>query len=338
VRSSADKLNAVVVGNLKAFLAIFKGRGRRTNENKNAVDAVMTAVCGGGITSDKLARQLARQLEVSYRLVKRGEVTRSSMVDMDSKNWVRVNSKVPASAIRVEHQSIIAEALHGDDFSRVDNTDKDPIVINMGVDSSTGARLYDLHHRREMLYSTDAEILHELTGHNPTNPNNPNPPHPAWAAVVEATKTEKRPGGIKGSTKCRGTSRRRNAAGIAEGIVVGSDVVLRMHPDERRLNPEDEYFVGSVVEPAMKLDAPACYGTNSFYKNDWIVKIRWYELSSIEQNGDRMYKRGNMQFLNVKMVVQNLTRQIKLDHKGRGKYCLAKNLDDHIVQHGDINT
>eukprot|EP00563_Minutocellus_polymorphus_P014781 CAMPEP_0181059348 /NCGR_PEP_ID=MMETSP1070-20121207/21332_1 /TAXON_ID=265543 /ORGANISM="Minutocellus polymorphus, Strain NH13" /LENGTH=245 /DNA_ID=CAMNT_0023139015 /DNA_START=1713 /DNA_END=2450 /DNA_ORIENTATION=- len=140
------------------------------------------------------------------------------------------------------------------------------------------------------------------------------------------------------SADTRGTSRRRSAAGIAEGIVVGSDVVLRMHPDERRLNPEDEYFVGSVVEPAMKLDAPACYGTNSFYKNDWIVKIRWYELSSIEQNGDRMYKRGNMQFLNVKMVVQNLTRQIKLDHKGRGKYCLAKNLDDHIVQHGDINT
>ena len=135
----------------------------------------------------------------------------------------------------------------------------------------------------------------------------------------------------------RGTSTRRTAANIAEELTVGRDVVLRMHPDERRLNPDDEYFLGRVEEPARKLDAPVCYSTNSFQKNDWIVKIRWYELISVEANGDRMYKKGQVQFLNVKMIVQKLTRQIKLDHVGRSKYCLPHALDDHIVRYGDIN-
>ena len=99
-RSSVDRLNSVIVRNLKSFLAMFKGPGRRTNENQNAVDAVMTAVSGGGVSSGKLARQLAKQLEVSYRMIKRGEAARASMVDKDDKNWIRVRSKVPSSAIR----------------------------------------------------------------------------------------------------------------------------------------------------------------------------------------------------------------------------------------------
>jgi len=211
------------------------------------------------------------------------------------------------------------------------DSSKDHYYRSMGTEMNT-ARLF----RRRRPCACDHCLQPDLQGQCLLTPSNVD-----REAALTATGTSHKIGAAPPpaqSADTRGTSRRRNAAGIAEGIVVGSDVVLRMHPDERRLNPEDEYFVGSVVEPAMKLDAPACYGTNSFYKNDWIVKIRWYELSSIEQNGDRMYKRGNMQFLNVKMVVQNLTRQIKLDHKGRGKYCLAKNLDDHIVQHGDINT
>ncbi len=75
-----------------------------------------------------------------------------------------------------------------------------PAIVDLGVCPKTGARIYDLHEKRELLYD-DNEILDELTGRNRFDKHRRNRPHPTWSEVDRTTATDKRPGGIKGSTK-----------------------------------------------------------------------------------------------------------------------------------------
>ena len=86
--------------------------------------------------------------------------------------------------------------MHSDECSRVDNNDKVPAIIDLGICPDIGARIYDLHPRRELLFD-DNEILGELTGRNRVD----NVPHPTWAQIVGSTKSGSRPDGVKGSTK-----------------------------------------------------------------------------------------------------------------------------------------
>jgi hypothetical protein len=95
---------------------------------------------------------------------------------------------------------MICEFIHSEECSRIDNTDKVPAIVNLGICPDTGAKLYDLHERRHLLLD-DSEILDELTGRNRADPANPNAPHPTWIAIKELTKTPSRPDGIKGSMK-----------------------------------------------------------------------------------------------------------------------------------------
>ena len=102
--------------------------------------------------------------------------------------------------LSTEHWAIIAEALHTEKFSIIDNANKILVIVNNGIFTETGARMYDLHDLRE-LYSSDAELLYAFTGRNRIHPNNTIPPNSAWTAVLEATKTAKRSNGIQRSTK-----------------------------------------------------------------------------------------------------------------------------------------
>ena len=90
--------------------------------------------------------------------------------------------------------------MHSKECSRVDNTDKVPAIVDLGTCPETGARIYDLHQRRELFYS-DREVLEELTGRSRFEKSTPRDPHPTWTSVAESTKTDNRPNGIKGSTK-----------------------------------------------------------------------------------------------------------------------------------------
>ena len=75
-----------------------------------------------------------------------------------------------------EHKGSMSEFLHSKVCSRVDNNNKFPAIIDLGKDPVIGARLYDLHNRRE-LYFDDNKILNKLTGRNRFDKKNPNPPH-----------------------------------------------------------------------------------------------------------------------------------------------------------------
>ena len=107
--TKAEKLNSFIATNLKGFLQFFSrprgekdtGGGRRSNEDQNAYDVVMTAVMNNDLTKAKLGRAFAREMQVSHRAVTRGRGMRKEMEDMDSKRWIRQPSRVPKNAIGV---------------------------------------------------------------------------------------------------------------------------------------------------------------------------------------------------------------------------------------------
>ena len=99
-----------------------------------------------------------------------------------------------------EHKAAISDLLHSNEFSRIDNSDKTHLIVDVGQCPLTKARIYDLHPRRQLIFD-DQEILDELTGRNRSDKNKPNQPHPVWTEVKRATSTRARPKGIVGSRK-----------------------------------------------------------------------------------------------------------------------------------------
>ena len=71
--------------------------------------------------------------------------------------------------------TVIAEYLHSYEVSRIDNSDKVPIVVDNGICPDTVARLYDIHERWKILHG-DLEILGDITGRNWIGLSNPSPP------------------------------------------------------------------------------------------------------------------------------------------------------------------
>ena len=96
------------MGGIKSFMSMFhrsrnddnKGGGRRTLEDQNAYDAIMTAINSKELTTARLGRLLTRTLGVSHRQIKRGRAFRKSMEDMDKARWIRRPSTVPLNAVK----------------------------------------------------------------------------------------------------------------------------------------------------------------------------------------------------------------------------------------------
>ena len=75
------------------------------------------------------------------------------------------------------------------------------------------------------------------------------------------------------------TRRTRNVLkDFSEVILVVRNFIIWIHPSERRDNENDEYFVGCKMDKTKKLDAFGRYRSTLFNKNDWIIKIWWYDI------------------------------------------------------------
>ena len=82
--SEQEKINATIVKNLTRFLRMFrcchqdgdKGGGRRTLENQNVYNAVISALISGDLTKDKLERLVYRTLQLSRRQVRKSRAMR----------------------------------------------------------------------------------------------------------------------------------------------------------------------------------------------------------------------------------------------------------------------
>ena len=94
-------MNDIIVKSLKGFLPMLcrtrgvkdngekdKGGGRRSLEEQNAYDVVMTTMNNEELNKENLGHLFARQMKVSHREIKRGQVMRKDMEDMDSKQWI----------------------------------------------------------------------------------------------------------------------------------------------------------------------------------------------------------------------------------------------------------
>ena len=133
-----------------------------------------------------------------------------------------------------EHKAIISELPHSDEFSRIDNTNKAPIIVDLDIDPQTGARLYDLYPHIE-LHCDNQEFLDELTGRNRFDEENPNNPHPAWTEIINITTSGKHPKGIKGLTKlinkCKCCCMKKMKASICSCTIyeVMTDSLSRYH-------------------------------------------------------------------------------------------------------------
>ena len=73
-----------------------------------------------------------------------------------------------------------------------------------------------------------------------------------------------------------------------------------------------------------------------FKRTIWIVKIRWYALSSTASTGDSIYENwGYPQQIHCNTIVTSFTREVTLVHTGI-KYRLSIELDEHIGRFDDI--
>ena len=78
--------------------------------------------------------------------------------------------------------------------------DKVSAIVYLDICPETGARIYNLHPKRELGYD-DKQILDKPTGLNRFNEEEPNQPHATWESILRPTISKSQPRGIKGSTK-----------------------------------------------------------------------------------------------------------------------------------------
>ena len=89
-----DKFNSVMVQRLKNFLGMLRRRccdrdrrgGILKAEDQNEYGVVMTAISGGEIKYNNLARYLYCKLQVLYWKVKQGKALRKDLEDTDFKS------------------------------------------------------------------------------------------------------------------------------------------------------------------------------------------------------------------------------------------------------------
>ena len=67
-----------------------------------------------------------------------------------------------------------------------------------------------------------------------------------------------------------------------------------------------------------------------------IVKIIWYDLSSIASTGDPIHEKcGDPQYIPFNTIVRSFTRDVTLVRTGL-KYILSRDLDGHTCRFGDM--
>ena len=53
--------------------------------------------------------------------------------------------------------------------------------------------------------------------------------------------------------------------------------------------PEDDYFLGRLLEKPYVLDSAGVYGGNHFNKGWWVARMQWYERKHTGEVGNHYY-------------------------------------------------
>ena len=211
------------------FFRGFRRRGNLFREDKNAIEAALSALVSSDIKEQRFATAVHRAFGVSRRLIRTATMLRKSLEDREVAHWVRVPPRSYVASVQdgtfdlyarcfavisfganitflfrcyiTEHIQALSELFHSDDFTIIDNSNKVEYLIPLDR-TADGKLAYDLHFSRVLKYTKDDMRLQVFGEH----PNEPllNKPHPVFKKIQEETKTEKRPNGIKGSSKLLG--------------------------------------------------------------------------------------------------------------------------------------
>ena len=113
---------------------------------------------------------------------------------------------------------------------------------------------------------------------------------------------------------------------------------MRIADEERKINPYKEYCVVKNQSQEKKIDEAGVYSAVQYKKGDWIVKISWYEFSPYKTNRveDRFYKNGESQWIPCGSIVRSIKpSEVAIRWSGQN-YRMSKEVDNHIVNHGDL--
>ena len=121
------------------------------------------------------------------------------------------------------------------------------------------------------------------------------------------------------SPEARHTRNARNPLPeFCQQIAVRDNIIVRQAEEERLENPGEEWFVAKVEEKPRKLDEAGVYAAVHYSKGDWIVFVRWYVFDASKKNddGDRFYTKGGLQWIPCGSIVRGLRSDVKLHWNG----------------------
>ena len=118
-------------------------------------------------------------------------------------------------------------------------------------------------------------------------------------------------------------------------------VVFRVHPLDP--NPlKEAYFLGRPVRAAYQLPKDGTLAGSKHVVGEWVTKVKWFELESVHENGDRVYSLKKLPSSGEVFVVKgivNLRFVSFYKHKSTrgGRYFLARSMHQRILQDGDLD-
>ena len=96
--------------------------------------------------------------------------------------------------------------------------------------------------------------------------------------------------------------------------------------------------MAKVEEKPRKLEEAGVYAAVNYSQGDWIVFVCWYMFgaSKKDDNGDRFYTKGALQWVPCGSIVRGLRSKVKLHWNGRRHQLKIELLED-IDEYGDVS-
>ena len=95
-----EHLSAAMKTSLRSFFRLFsKSKGPKTVEDKNVLDAALSALAHAEISDKRLGNALIRAIGVTRKHLSRASTLRASLEDMDKAHWIRAPPRQYASSI-----------------------------------------------------------------------------------------------------------------------------------------------------------------------------------------------------------------------------------------------
>jgi len=159
MRSSAKdaETKEIMINEAKVFLTELLGtKGRRTDVNRNAHLAGLTALLPSDLFKQQRGRSAMRVLGVRHATATKAPKAKGAMQEDAAKGWTLITPSQHAD--RADYSQHMDSWWHSDEASTEDNAHKRPVRIYHEPDPVTGELKYELHYPREQNDSDNAML------------------------------------------------------------------------------------------------------------------------------------------------------------------------------------